>query len=68
MNFIVGLPAYQGNSVIMVVIDRFSKATHFRDLPTNFSACKATELFTKIICKLHGYPKSIIGPRPYFFE
>lgn len=68
MNFIVGLPAYQGNSVIMMVMDYFSKAAHFGDLPTNFSSCKAVELFTKIICKLHGYPKSIIlDCKPFFF-
>lgn len=67
MGFIVGLPEHQGHTVIVVVIDLFSNAAHFGGLPTNFSACKATKLFTNIISKLHGYPKSIISSRDPIF-
>lgn len=49
--------------VIMVVVDRFSKAAHFGTLPHNFSAFKAAKLFTNMICHLHGYPRSIISDR-----
>lgn len=34
---------------------------------TQFSACKAVELFTYIICKCHGYPRSIITNRDPVF-
>lgn len=46
MDFIVSIVAFHGNTVIMVIIDCFSKAGHFRMLATHFSAYKATELFT----------------------
>lgn len=45
MNFIVFLPAHQGNTVIIVVIDHFPKqGTLEAYLP--ILACKAAELFT----------------------
>lgn len=59
-DFIVNLPTHQGQRVFMVV-DRFSKAAHFGTLPTHISACKAAEIFTHMVCKLHGYPRSIIS-------
>lgn len=69
MDFIVGLLAHQGQTVILVVIDRFFKASHFGTLPTHFTASKMAELFTQMICKLHGYPNSIISHRdPIFFS
>lgn len=40
MDFIVGLPTHQGQNVIVVVIDRFSKASPFGTLPTHFTTCK----------------------------
>lgn len=58
MDFVVSLPAYQENIVILVVIDRFSKAAHFGSLLTQFSACKTAELFMNIICKLYGYARA----------
>lgn len=61
MEFIVNLPTHQGQRVIMMVVDCFSKAAHFGTLPTYFSACKGAELFTQMVCKLHGYPPSIIS-------
>lgn len=68
MDFVVRLPAFRGNTVTMVVTDRFSKAVHLRMLLTHFMACKAAELFTSMICELHEYPKSIISDRDYFPE
>lgn len=43
------------------------KAAHFGTLPTHFLGCKATELFTQMICKLHGFPKNIISDRDPIF-
>lgn len=62
-SIITGLPAFQGQTVILVMVDRFSKATHFGTLPTYFSGCKTADLFMQMICKLHGYPRSIISDR-----
>lgn len=67
MDFITNLPAYHDHSVIMVVIDRFFKSSHFWTLPNNFSACQAAELFTTMICKRYGFRKSIISDRDSIF-
>lgn len=57
--FINGLPAYQGNIVIEVVVDRFSKAAHFGGLHINFLACKPADLFTNIILNCTVTPKAL---------
>jgi len=53
--------------VILVVVDRFTKAIHFGMLPTNFLAVKVVELFASVVCKLHGTPKNIISDRDTIF-
>ncbi|PNX64261.1 hypothetical protein L195_g053928, partial [Trifolium pratense] len=40
LDFIVGLPSFQTCTVILVVVDRLSKAAHFGMLPTQFTAVK----------------------------
>nr|GEW20882.1 Ty3/gypsy retrotransposon protein [Tanacetum cinerariifolium] len=40
MDFITGLPASKGLTVIFVVVDRFSKYAHCETLPTSFNAPK----------------------------
>lgn len=67
MDFILKLPTYQGNTVIMVVIDCCSKYAHFGMLPSHFSANKAAEILTNIVCKLHGFPHNIISDRDPIF-
>lgn len=60
MDFIIGLPSSSGFTVIMVVVDRLTKYTHFGPLPMSFIAEKAVVLFTEILIKHHGYPTTII--------
>lgn len=48
-------------SVILVVVDRSTKATHFDTLPTFFNATEVAELFVNMICKLHGQLFSILS-------
>lgn len=57
----------QWTYIIMVVVDRFSKAGHFGTLPSNFSDFKAAKHFTNIICRLHGYSKSMVSDRDPLF-
>lgn len=54
MDFMVGMPTYQGQTVILVVIDQFSKAAHFRSLTTHFSTCKTVEVFMQMNCNTLG--------------
>lgn len=61
MDFVVHLPAFNNSTIVMVIVDRFSKAGHFAMLPTHFTASEAAEVFTTTICKLHLYPGSIIS-------
>lgn len=51
------LPLSLENTVIIVVVDRFSKAAYFGMLSTHFTACKVAKLFSTMIRKIHGYPK-----------
>jgi len=53
--------------MILVVVDKFSKAGHFGMLPTNFSSVKVAKLFASMVCKLHDIPKSIIYDRDPVF-
>lgn len=45
MDFSTHLPASQGFTCILVVVDRLSKAAHFGALPTNYTASKVAQLF-----------------------
>lgn len=67
MDFITHLPNSQNHTVVMVVVDRFSKGVHFGPLHSNFTAYKVANLFLDIICKLHGFPKSIVSDRNPIF-
>jgi len=67
LDFITGLPSSSGFSVILVVVDRFTKGAHFGTLPAHFTASKVAQLFLDMVCKLHGFPKSLISDRDPIF-
>lgn len=67
MDFITHLPNSQNHTTLMVVVDRFSKGVHFGALHSNFTAYRVANLFHDIICKLHGFPKSIVSDRDPIF-
>lgn len=67
LDLITGLPNYQGYTIVLVVVDRFSKGGHFGMLPSKFTAFKAATLFLELVCKLHGFPKSLVSDRDLVF-
>lgn len=67
MDFITHLPPSNGFSVILVVVDRYSKGVHLGALSSGFTAFKVATLFLDIICKLHGFPRSIVSDRDPIF-
>lgn len=68
LDFVTGLPASNGFTVLLVMVDRFSKYVHLGALPTHFTAYKVTDLFVNIVCKLHGLPKSTVSDRDPVFS
>src|SRR3954463_12436004 len=64
MDFIVQLPlTKQGHDAILVIVDTFSKMTHFIPTKTNVTAPQTAKLFFNNIFRLHGLPKVIVSDR-----
>lgn len=56
MDFIVGLPLCKGKSVIMVMVNRLSKYSHFIALSHPYTAAGVAQVFIDNMFKLHGMP------------
>lgn len=67
MYFITCLPPSFGYTMILVIVDRFSKGVHLGALLAYFTAYKVAELFVYMVCKLNGIPKSIVSDRGPIF-
>lgn len=67
LDFILGLPEYKGNTVILVVVDRFSKGVHLGMLPTAHTAFMVATLFLDMVVKIHGVPRSLVSDRDPIF-
>lgn len=67
MDFIEALPKMNGYSVILVVVDRFTKYAHFLPVKHPFTAVSIARLFFDNIVKLHGLPHSIVSNRDRVF-
>ncbi|RLN40591.1 hypothetical protein C2845_PM01G22500 [Panicum miliaceum] len=67
LDFIEGLPNSHNKSVIMVVIDKFSKYAHFLPLAHPFTALQVAQLYLSQIYRLHGLPTAIISDRDRVF-
>jgi hypothetical protein len=69
MDFITGLLNAKGKSVIMVIVYRITKYTHFCALSHPFKYSRVATAFMEIVQKLHGSPKIIVSDRdPIFTE
>ncbi len=60
MDFVSGLPNSQGNTVILVVVDRFSKACHLIPASKIPTAGQTTELLMQHVFRIHGFPQDIV--------
>jgi len=63
MDFIVGLPKFNGYTKIWVIVDRFSEMAHFIPLRTEKHIKELALTFLKEIWRLHGLPESIVSDR-----
>jgi hypothetical protein len=67
MDFVEGFPRVGSKSVILIVVDHFSKMAHFIALSHQYSASSvARAFFDNIVC-LHGFPYSIVSDRDTVF-
>jgi hypothetical protein len=67
MDFITGLPKFEGKSVIMVIVDRLTKYAHFSALSHPFKDSTVSTAFMETVQKLHGSPKIIVSDRDPIF-
>ncbi|KAL0331636.1 UNVERIFIED_CONTAM: Transposon Ty3-G Gag-Pol polyprotein [Sesamum angustifolium] len=67
MDFVEGLPKSEGRNCIMVVVDRFTKYSHFLALTHPFSAELVARFFMDNVYKLHGLPTNIVTDRDKIF-
>ncbi|KAF0921660.1 hypothetical protein E2562_013398 [Oryza meyeriana var. granulata] len=63
LDFIEGLPKVSSKSVILTMVDRFSKYVHFIALPHPYSTKSMARVFFTEIVLLYGVPVSIIFDR-----
>lgn len=52
---------------ILVVVDSYSKGTHFGALPPCYTGHKVVVLFLDMVCKLHEFPQSLVSDRNLLF-
>lgn len=61
VDFVTGLPCSNGNTVILTIVDKFSKMAHFVRLPKLSSAKEMAQLLVQYVFRLHGLPVEVVG-------
>jgi hypothetical protein len=67
MDFVEGFPRVNGKSVVLTVVDRFSKYAHFIVLGHPYTATSVARAFFGNIVRLHRVPSSIVNDRDPVF-
>jgi hypothetical protein len=67
LDFIEALPRVRGKSIILTVVDRFSKYTHFIPLAHSYSVETVAQASFSDIVRLHGMPQSNVSDRDVVF-
>lgn len=67
IDFIEALPRVGGKSVILTVVDHFSKYCHFIPLAHPYSAESVAQVFFSEVVRLHGIPQSVVSDRDPVF-
>jgi hypothetical protein len=67
MDFIEALPCVHDKTVILSVVDLFSKYAHFIPLAHPYTAISMARAFFDGIVQLHGLPQSIVSDRDPIF-
>ena len=63
MDFVKGLSKSGGRDVIMVVVDRLTKYSHFMALAHPFTVATVANAYMEHVFKLHGNPNTIVSDR-----
>ncbi|CAN6225874.1 unnamed protein product [Urochloa humidicola] len=67
LDFIEGLPTSSGYNCILVVVDKFSKNSHFIRMKHPFTALSVAQVYFENVYKLHGMPKAMVSDRDRIF-
>ena len=69
LDFVTGLPPSQGQTAVLSIIDRFSKAANFVPLTKLPSALETADLLVKHVFRLHDIPTEVVSDhRPQFIS
>lgn len=63
LDFVTGLPLSSGNTVILTVVDCFSKAIHFIALSKLPSAKETARVVIDHVFQIHGLPEDVVSDR-----
>jgi hypothetical protein len=67
LDFVEGLPRVHGKSVILTVVDRFSKQAHFLALSHPYTVATVAKAIFEGVIRLHGFPTLIVNDRDPVF-
>jgi hypothetical protein len=67
MDFMEGFPRVNGKTIILTIMDLFSKYAHFLPMSHPYTTTSVAKVFFDAIIKLHGILESIVSDRDPVF-
>jgi hypothetical protein len=67
LDFVEGLPQSKSVNAVLVVVDKFSKYSHFIPLAHPFTAMTVAQLYMSQVYRLRGMPMAMISDRDRIF-